>query len=72
VVENQHFPRFHIHNQYTRIEDGVVHTYTFKHWVLESGNLTSSLTILSNMVLVAAYDETMDNSQPDSTLQEIG
>lgn len=48
-------PRFHIHNKYKK--DGS--TFTFKHWLLESGNLTSSLTVLSDLVFVAVYDETI-------------
>ena len=54
VPQNKHLPRFHIHNKYEK--DGS--TFTFKHWLLESGNLTSSLTVLSDLVFVAVYDET--------------
>lgn len=55
VPQNKHLPRFHIHNKYEK--DGS--TFTFKHWLLESGNLTSSLTVLSDLVFVAVYDETI-------------
>ena len=54
VPQNKHLPRFHIHNKY--VKDGS--TFAFKHWILESGNLTSSLTVLSDLVFVAVYDET--------------
>ena len=54
VNQNQHLPRFHIHNKY--VKNGS--TFTFKHWLLKSGNLTSSLTVLSVLVFVAIYDET--------------
>ena len=29
----------------------------FRYWKLESGNLTSSLTVMSPLVFVAVYDE---------------
>lgn len=41
--------------------------FTFRHWLLEGGNLTSSLTVLSDLVLVAIYDETKDTGTPDTT-----
>ena len=62
VVQNQHLPRFHTHNKYEK--DGS--TFTFKHWLLESGNLTSSLTVLSDLVFVAVYDETQIVDTSDS------
>lgn len=54
VVQNHHLPRFHIHNQYVKSGS----TFTFRHWLLKSGNLTSSLTVLQDLVFVAVYDET--------------
>ena len=56
VLQNTHIPRFHIHNSY---KSGAS-TFTFKHWLLTSGNLTSSLTVMSDLVFVAVYDETKD------------
>ena len=63
VAQNTHIPRFHIHNSYEK--DGS--KFTFRHWLLESGNLTSSLTVLSNLVFVAIYDETKDTGTSDTT-----
>ena len=61
VQQNMHLPRFHIHNSY---KSGTS-TYTFRHWLLTSGNLTSSLTVLSDLVFVAVYDETKDAGTED-------
>ena len=68
VVQNQHLPRFHIHNKYEK--DGS--TFTFKHWLLESGNLTSSLTVLSDLVFVAVYDETKDIDNQHTDIDASG
>jgi hypothetical protein len=46
-------PTFHIHNKY--VKGGK--EYIFRYWLLESGNLSSSMTVLSDLVLVAVYDE---------------
>lgn len=68
VPQNRHLPRFHIHNSYTSGDS----TFTFRHWLLTSGNLTSSLTVLSNLTFVAVYDETKDVGTVDSTTDEFG
>ena len=66
VLQNRHLPRFHIHNHYVEGE----YTYTFRHWLLTSGNLTSSLTVLSDLTFVAVYDKTQDVGSGDT--EEVG
>lgn len=58
VDENQRIPRFHIHDEVTKDNKQL----KFRYWKLESGNITSELTILSNSVLVAVYDEVIGYS----------
>lgn len=73
VVQNYHLPRFHIHdNHYTTTVDEVDHTFTFRYWRLESGNLTSSATVLTDLVFVAAYDEVVDSGRSDTKSDENG
>lgn len=57
VVQNCRIPNFHIQNHYTT-DDG--HQFKFRYWLLESGNLSSSFTVLSDMVFVAVYDEVVE------------
>lgn len=59
MTQNVTLPRFHIHNHYTK--DGSI--FYFRHWILESGNLSSSLTVLSPLVFVAVYDEVKQESE---------
>lgn len=54
VQENQHIPSFHIHSEVARTNGTKL---VFRYWKLESGDISSSMTILSDSVLVAVYDE---------------
>ena len=73
VVQNYHLPRFHIHdNHYTKTVSGEDHTFTFRYWLLESGNLTSSATVLTDLVFVAVYDETVNIETSDEKSDESG
>ena len=73
VPQNRHLPSFHIHNSYVvENEDESTSTFMFRHWLLASGNLTSSLTVLSDLTFVAVYDETKDVGTVDSTTDELG
>lgn len=56
VVQNTHIPAFHIHQTFT--SDGK--SYVFRYWKLTSGNISSSMTVLSDVVLDAVYDEIHD------------
>ena len=53
VDENSTIPVFHIHDE---IDFGEV-VKKFRYWRLESGNISSSMTILSDSTLVAVYDD---------------
>ena len=53
VEENSTIPVFHIHDE---IDFGEV-VKKFRYWRLESGNISSSMTILSDATLVAVYDD---------------
>lgn len=69
VLQNRKLPGFHIHNSYKSGES----TFTFRHWLLlEPGNLTSSMTVLSDLTFVAIYDETKDVSLPDEEIEQPG
>ncbi len=54
VNENHHLPQFHIHQT---IDVGADRQQVFRYWRLSSGNLSSSRTVLSDLVLDAVYDE---------------
>lgn len=56
IVENTQVPLFHLHD--TVMKDG--RKLVFRYWKVESGNVSSSLTILSDTVLSAVYDEIED------------
>jgi hypothetical protein len=68
VVQNARLPWFHLH-QRMPTDDGFM---VFKYWTVESGNLSSSFTVLSDLVLVASYDIVgeMDLSMDAPTAQE--
>lgn len=53
MQENQKVPYFHIHQEIP-IDDGK--KLVFRYWKKESGNITSSLTMMSDVTLVAVYD----------------
>ena len=53
VVENQTLVPFHIHQKVVKA-DG---EYVFRYWKLVSGNINSSLTIMSDCVFDAVYDK---------------
>lgn len=53
ALENSPIPMFHIHST---IDCGDF-VKEFRYWRVESGNISSSNTILSDVVLVAVYDE---------------
>lgn len=53
AMENSHLPGFRIKS--SPVIDGVRHE--FRYWRLESGDVTSSQTILSDVVYAAVYDE---------------
>ena len=54
VPEGTRLPKFHIVNQ---VVDGD-YTYVFRYWLLESGNMSSNMNVLSSCNLVAVYDKT--------------
>lgn len=60
VAANTHIPVFHINQRYNK--DGK--TYVFRYWKLISGNLTSSLTALSDLEFEAVYDEIAEQNYP--------
>ena len=70
VLQNAHLPRFHIHNHYHDEQSGS--NFYFRHWVLESGNLSSSLTVLSPLTFVAVYDEVKYLSEPSPSTDPEG
>lgn len=53
ALKNSPIPMFHIHS---KIDCGDFFK-EFRYWRVESGNISSSNTILSDVVLVAVYDE---------------
>ena len=53
VMSNHKLPVFHIHNEV--VVDGK--RLVFRYWKLESGNLTSSMSVMSDLVITAVYDE---------------
>lgn len=53
-------PRFHIQQEV--IKDGM--RMKFRYWRISSGNLTSSLTVASDVAFEAVYDEVKDKPQP--------
>ena len=55
VAYNEHVPSFHIHQEIPFIDDG--YKYVFRYWRLESGTISSSMTVLSDSVLCAVYDK---------------
>ena len=63
VDQNCPIPRFHIH-QIIDLDDGK--SLVFRHWKLASGNVSSSNTILSDVVFVGVYDE-IQQPEYDST-----
>ena len=62
VVQNTYLPDFHIHQtiNYTNPENQRKKTFKFRYWKLVSGNITSSMTVMSDLVLEAVYDEIVD------------
>ena len=56
VMYNGHVPSFHIHQEIPFTEHGEQYKYVFRYWTLESGTITSSMTVLSDSVLSAVYD----------------
>lgn len=59
IVDNQRMPFFKVDD--IQVDDG--NRLVFRYWKLESGNLTSSLTMLSNMTFVAVYDSIVEHEQ---------
>ena len=55
VPTNAHLPRFHIHQEVGI--PGTDRKLVFRYWRLDSGNLTSSLTVVSPLHFTAVYDE---------------
>ena len=68
VVQNCRIPNFHIQNNYTK--DG--HKFRFRYWLLESGNLSSSFTVLSDLVFVAVYDDVVELNLESSESAIVG
>ena len=56
IQYNSHVPSFHIHQEIPFTSNGKNYKYVFRYWKLESGTITSSMTVLSDSVLVAVYD----------------
>lgn len=65
VVENQRLVPFHIHQTVDKEEK----QYVFRYWKLTSGNVTSSLTIMSDCTFDAVYDE-MEEFPPEEVMPE--
>lgn len=59
VKENTHIPFFHLHGSPER---------RFSHWRLKSGKITSSMTVLSDIELVAVYVSIQDYGSSESDL----
>jgi hypothetical protein len=59
VKENTHIPFFHLHGTPER---------RFSHWRLKSGKITSSMTVLSDIELVAVYVSFHDYGSSESDL----
>ena len=55
VEENKKIPYFHTHDTIA-VGDGS-NRMVFRYWKLASGNLSSSLTVMSDCVFEAIYDE---------------
>ena len=67
VEENSPIPVFHIHDE---VNFGEV-VKKFRYWRLDSGNISSSLTILSDVTLVAVYDDIAKHVEEISELEKI-
>lgn len=59
IVDNQRMPFFKVDD----IQVDENKKLVFRYWKLESGNLTSSLTMLSNVTFVAVYDSIVEHEQ---------
>ena len=68
VPQNYRVPDFHIKNNY---EDEHGRRFKFRYWLLDSGNITSSLTVLSDCVLVAVYDEVAEMDFAESAESDL-
>jgi len=67
VQENQKLVPFHI-GQTVTTPDG---TYKFRYWKLVSGNLTSSLTVLSDCVFDAIYEKVIPYPEQETIEQMV-
>ena len=65
VEANTVLPKFHVHQTIELADEGI--KKVFRYWRLASGNLTSSMTVLSDLTLVAVYDEVELNSEDGCT-----
>lgn len=65
MPENHKLPFFHIHQRIFWQDQDL----EFRYWKVESGNLTSSLTMMSDVTLVAVYDSLEEPSREDETKQ---
>ena len=68
VEANTVLPKFHVHQTVDLVNAGI--KKVFRYWRLASGNLTSSMTVLSDLTLVAVYDEVELNSEDGCTEDE--